>query len=329
MRNSTKPRIAWRLPWAACGALAFGPFVAGLACNVYDNSLLGDVSTPLGGSGATAGSAGSGVSGGGSVAGGSTGGSVSGAAGVANGGKAGDSPSTAGNAGTSTTGGGGSATAGSAGMGAGGEPEPSATEMIDDMEDGDPEIDVVGGRNGYWYVGGDLTAGATTDPPSAKFAMAKLAVSDRSAFAAHLKAVGYKDWGSVMGFNFTELSTVVKPYDGSAFCGMQFWGKAAAATTVRFRIPDIDTHQAGNVCKDPPAGAGTACYDHFGTSFSFGTAWKLFSAKFSDLAQAGTGYHPADMKLKSDKLMAVEWALAGTGTTYEIWIDDVEFIKCK
>ncbi len=333
MRNSNTSRIGWRLSWAAYAALALGPFGAGLACSVYDDSLLGDVAAPLGGSGTSAGTAGSGAVGGNASSGSASGGSASGSgsAGTASGGKAGESSTTtAGGSGAPTTGGGGSGTAGSAGAagtGVGGETA-GPTESIDDMEDGDPEIEINGLRNGYWYVGGDLTAGATTDPPSAKFAMAKLA-SDRSTYAAHLKAVGYKDWGSVMGFNFIELLTKVNPYDGSAFCGVQFWGKAAAATTVRFRIPDIDTHQAGGVCKDPPTGAGTACYDHFGTSFSFSTAWKPFTAKFSDLTQAGTGYHPADMKLKSNKLMAVEWALPGSGTTYEIWIDDVEFTKCK
>jgi hypothetical protein len=332
MRNSNTSRIAWRLPWAAYGVLALGPFVAGLACSVYDNSLVGDVAAPLGGSGSSSGAAGTGDVGGTAVAGAATGGSASGSAGTSSGGNAGESSTVAGSGGTPSAGNGGSASAGTAGAGAGtgGEPTTGATESIDDMEDGDPEIEINAPRNGYWYVGGDLTAGATTDPPSSKFAMAKLA-SDRSTYAAHLKAVGYKDWGSVMGFNFTELSGAVKPYDGSAFCGVQFWGKAAAATTVRFRIPDIDTfhQQTGSVCQDPPTGAGTACYDHFGTSFGFTTAWKSFTAKFTDLTQAGTGYHPADMKLKADKLMAVEWALAGTGTTYEIWIDDVEFTKCK
>ncbi len=331
MRNSNTSRIAWHLPWTAWGALAGGPFLAGLACSVYDTSLLGDVAAPLGGSGTSVGAAGSGANGGTFVVAGSGGGGGgSGAAGTESGGQAGESSSTAGRAGTPTAGSGGSATTGTAGTGGGGGTQSGVTETIDDMEDGDSEIEINGPRNGYWYVGGDLTPGATLDPPSSKFAMAKLAASDRSMYASHLKAAGFKDWGSVMGFNFVELLTKVKPYDGSAFCGVQFWGKATSATTVRFRVPDIDTHQAGMVCTDP-GGPGTACYDHFGTSFGFTTAWKAFTAKFSALTQAGSGYHPADMKLKSDQLMAVEWALPGTatGTTYEVWIDDVEFTKCK
>ncbi len=331
MRNSNTSRIARRLPWAGYGALALGPFVGGLACSVYDTSLLGDMTAPLGGSGKSAGAAGSGGVGGSAIAGEDTGGSASVSAGATSGGKAGESSTTAGSggsAGTSNGGSGGTASAGAAGSaGAGGTVEPGATESIDDMEDGDPEIVVSGGRNGYWYAGGDLTVGATTDPPSTKYAMAQLAASDRSTYAAHLKAVGFNDWGSVMGFNFTEQSGV-KPYDASAFCGVQFWGKAAAATNVRVRIPDIDTHQEGMVCK-PVGAAGTACYDHFGAQAAFTTAWKSFTIKFTDVMQIGTGYHPADGKIKTAKLFALEWALPGLGKTWEIWVDDVEFIKCK
>jgi hypothetical protein len=227
--------------------------------------------------------------------------------------------------------GGNAGVAGSAMAGTGGDPATSTTESIDDMEDGDPEIMLTGPRNGYWYVGGDPTVGATLEPPSSKFAMSELGAGGRSEYAAHLKAVGFSDWGSVMGFNFIELLTEVNPYDGSAYCGVEFWGKAAGPTTVRFRVPDIDTHQSGGVCTVPGTTGvnGTACYDHFGKSLSFTAAWQAFSVKFTDLAQVGSGYHPTDNKLKASKLMAVEWALPGTGKTYELWIDDVQFTKCE
>jgi hypothetical protein len=311
------------------GSLACWPLLAVAACSVYDDSLVGDAAAPLGGSetgagnnaGGSASVAGSavGADGGGGVA---QGGSL-GAVGAGSGGKAGDGES--GSAGT-PSGGGAGGSSGTASGGSGGEPATGPTEIIDGMEDGDAEIEPAGPRNGYWYVGHDLTAG-TTDPTSAKFTMTELAANDRSLYAAHLKAANFTDWGSVMGFNFVEQLGDVKPYDGSAYCGVQFWAKAAAATTVRFRVPDIDTHQSGGVCTNPGT-TGTACYDHFGASAGFTTAWKSFSFQFANLTQTGSGYHPADGKLKSDQLFAVEWALPGNDKTYEIWIDDVEFIKC-
>ncbi|HEX2876358.1 MAG TPA: carbohydrate binding domain-containing protein [Polyangiaceae bacterium] len=329
MRKVQPHRQATRL--TLLGALASWPLALASACSIYDDSLLGNAAAPLGGAAAGAGagsgasSAGSGATGG-AEANGATGGSASGSTAVA--GKGGESPEQGGSAGSAAGGSAGTSAAGTSSAGTAGDANSGPTESIDDMEDGDAEIELSGLRNGYWYVGGDLTPNATTDPLSTKFLMTQLAAGERSTYVAHLKAVGFKDWGSVMGFNFIELLTKVKPYDGSAYCGIGFWGKSAAATTVRFRVPDIDTHQNGGVCVDGGTN-GTACYDHFGASLSFSTAWKAFSLKFTDLAQVGTGYHPADGKLKADKLFAVEWALPGTGNTYEIWIDDVHFIKCE
>ena len=57
--------------------------------------------------------------------------------------------------------------------------------------------------------------------------------------------------------------------------------------------------------------------------------WNQFSFKFSELTQIGNGYHPASGKLDTKKLYAVEWALPGqTAKTYQVWIDDVELLKC-
>jgi hypothetical protein len=164
-------------------------------------------------------------------------------------------------------------------------------------------------------------------PASGTFNMVELSSGDRSAFAAGLKASGFKGWGSVIGFNFVEQAAVVKAYDASAYCGVQFWGKAAAVTTVSLRVPDSDTHPNGGVCKETGA-TDQLCYDHFVAKVAFTTTWKAHSVKFSELRQLGTGYHPTDGKLKPDKLYALEWALPGMNGSYEIWVDDVSLIEC-
>jgi len=240
-----------------------------------------------------------------------------------------DSTAVSGAGGAPAPGTGGGGKGGASGAGAVGctDPEPGVLDLVDDMEDGDAGIEVREGRNGYWYSGND-GSGGTMVPASGTFAMAELSGSDPSAFAAGLKASGFKDWGSVIGFNFVEQASLVKAYDGSAYCGVRFWGKAAATTTVSVRVPDGDTHPNGNVCKETGA-ANQLCYDHFVAKIAFTTSWKEHSVKFSDLKQFGTGYHPADGKLKADKLYALEWALPGMNQSYEIWVDDVSFIECQ
>lgn len=336
MRNYNLSRTA-RANWpAGARALALWPLLV-LACNVYDDTLVPNVSNPLGGgsgassNGGTASNGGTGTVAGTSSVSGATnvgGGSGSTNAGTSSGGGAGEPTMQGGSAGdTGSSGSGSTASAGSTTTaGAGGEPPSEESVVVDDMEDGDTGIEVKDGRNGYWYAGNDGSAG--TMEPSGAFSMTELAASDRSAFAAMLKASNFTVWGAVMGFNWVEQATVVKPYDASAYCGLRFWGKAAANTTVRLRVPDSDTHPSGGVCKDPGA-SGTACYDHFGKNLAFASAWKQFSVKFTELGQTGTGYHPSDGKLKASKLYALEWALPfGAGKTYQVWVDDVELIKC-
>lgn len=303
-------------------SLALWPLLA-LACSVYDDTLVQGVSTPLGGG---SGSAGTSSGGSGAVSSGANGGGGSASAGTDNAGTAGDVGGKGGGGTSSAAGSSGSATAGTTMAGAGGEPPAEGHSLIDDMEDGDSGIEASEGRNGYWYSGNDGTGG-TMVPASGTFGMVELSSGDRSSFSAGLKASGFTGWGSVIGFNFVEQAALVKAYDGSDYCGVQFWGKAAAITTVALRVPDGDTHPNGNVCKETGA-ANQLCYDHFVAKIAFTTSWKEHNVKFSALTQLGTGYHPADGKLKADKLYALEWALP-SGGPYEIWVDDVSFIKCQ
>jgi hypothetical protein len=203
-------------------------------------------------------------------------------------------------------------------------------DSIDDMEDNDAQIVTVAGRNGYWYVGNDGTAAGQQEPTAGMFKMVELTAGERpsSTFAAHMKVSGFTGWGTVLGFNFFEQAGKVKVFDASEYCGVRYWGKAAAATTLRFRLPDVDTHPEGMVCTDGGA-SGVACHDHFGENAAFTSAWQEFTVMFADVEQVGTGYHPADGKLKADQLFSLEWALPGAGgKAYEIWIDDVAFVKC-
>jgi hypothetical protein len=198
------------------------------------------------------------------------------------------------------------------------------------MEDADPQITVAAGRNGFWYVGNDATVGGTQEPPSAAFAMFELIPGENgdSTYSAHMKVSGFKGWGSLIGFNLVE-SQGLKPYDASAYCGLHFWGKAAAPTVLRLAAPDGDTHPAGQVCVETGA-SDQLCHNHFSAAVSLTTAWKSSTVMFASLEQVGTGYRPPDHAFKPDQLYALEWSLPGgsLGKAYEIWIDDITLLSC-
>jgi hypothetical protein len=327
MVNFNVSRMPERGSFSSRVVLASGPFVLALACNVYDDSLLGSSR----GGGSSGGAAG--MTFGGTMSesgkGGADGGGTSSAAGSAGQGSDGMADSAGSATGGVTSGAGSSGEAANAGNDTGGQP-PSDHAVVDDMEDTDAQINVDGGRDGYWYVGNDGTVGGMQQPTSAKFEMFELGPRDHddSTYSTHMKVSGFTGWGSVIGFNLVEQQTAVKAYDASAFCGVQFWGKALAATSLRLRLPDGDTHPDGGVCKETGA-ANTLCYDHFSAPIALTTAWKSFSIAFSTLEQTGTGYHPADDKFKAEQLYAMEWALPGAaGKAYEIWIDDITLTAC-
>jgi hypothetical protein len=336
MRKFNVSRMPGKGSFSSRLALASGPFAVLLACSVYDGALTDEMSVP--GGGTSSGEAGA-MTGGAIGQGGS--GNDAGASGkpMTQAGSAGEAMGGttvvgggAGSAGAQASGSdaGGSAGNATAGGGAGGEP-PTAGTVVDDMEDTDAQITVDGGRNGFWYVGNDGTAGGTQTPTSEMFEMFELASGERgdSTYSAHMKVSGFTSWGSVLGFNLVEQQAMLKPYDASAFCGVQFWGKAVAATSLRLRLPDGDTHPAGMVCKETGA-ANTLCYDHFSAAVALTTAWKSFSVTFASLVQVGGGYHPADNEFRADQLYAMEWALpAAAGKAFEIWIDDVTLVPCK
>jgi hypothetical protein len=331
MRNFNVSRMPAKGALSARLALASGPFALLLACSVYDGAL-GDAGTSLGGSSSgVSGTSPGGVSNHGGSSGSDVGGVPTTHAGTAGEG-AGGSVDNGGSAGTSTSGsaagGGGSGV--TAGSDAGGQAGSDST-VVDDMEDADAQIGVAGGRNGYWYVGNDGTVGGTQAPTAAMFEMFELTSGEQqdSTYSAHMKVSGFTGWGSVLGFNLVEQQTVVKAYDASEFCGVQFWGKAATTTSLQLRLPDGDTHPDGMVCKTSGA-ANTLCYDHFSAPIALTPAWKSFSITFASLQQPGTGYHPADKNFKADQLYAMEWALPGAGgKAHEIWIDDVTLLSCK
>jgi hypothetical protein len=309
------------------GALACWP-PALAACSVYDDVIETTASTAgsagLSGKGGVSGGGGSDAGRGGSTE--QHAGETAGGAGSSSAGTPSQSGSDSGGSAGSSAGSGGTAAGSSAGgSDAGGQPP--LADVVDDMEDADQQIAVDGGRNGFWYVGHDLTTGTQT-PATAKFSMPELSVArGDSMYAAYMKASDFSDWGSVIGLNLVEQPALAS-YDASSYCAVEFWGKAAGATSLRLRLPDADTHPEGGVCSTSGA-ANTLCYDHFSAPVALTASWKSYSIAFASLQQIGTGYHPADKKFKADKLYGLEWALPGVaGKTYEIWIDDVTFVPC-
>jgi endoglucanase len=198
--------------------------------------------------------------------------------------------------------------------------------LIDDGEDGNHQTKQIGGRGGYWYTFIDDTgSGSTIWPPPGEqgnaFAMSRGGVNG-SKFAANAKGrVGSAEHAhGALGVNFVDP---LGPYDASKYKGIVFWAKKGPDSTgrVRFRIPDVATHKAGGVCTD--------CYNDFGADIVLSEVWQQYAFTWRKLKQEPIWGMPRPHAIKPAKLFGLQWQVSQRGASFDIWIDDIEFIGCN
>ena len=253
-------------------------------------------------------------------------------------------------------------TGGSGGTGTVGCPDASkADDLISDFKT-DNSIAAADGRQGGWYVYGDDAPTAMFNPPKTDPYPIDAANGNSCSGAGslHLKGTGFAKWGAALGTDFKpRVVGMPKPtYDATKYKGIAFWAKGSAEIKhVQVKFPDIN--------QDPEAAlvAANACIYTAGSQYNcspyvvvFGAegpaaplftkyattkidaTWRRFEVLFADARQdpGNPGYSapPAD-KLDVAHLtgMAIQvnanYDAAGVASAndFEIWIDDVEFIK--
>ncbi len=322
--------------WSACFAIG--------GCSVYDSSLLepasladaagGDTGRLIlpssGGAEPAVASASGGVS---------SGGDSSSQAGTDS---AGSSPASAG--GSDTSGGaggalavtGGSASGGSGagelGGGAAGAAVNLTLSLIDDMENTDPYIPNVDGRQGFWSLANDGTLGGKQTPST--MVMSSIVGGRGASLAAlHTTAAGYKT-GAQVGVDLNRKGSSRLPYDASSYNAVRFWSRVEAGSpnVVRLSVLDKHTDPGGGLCclsASNCTGGGSIvhglCYDHFAAELPpIGTQWTERTVLLSDLKQAGWGDNKLE-NLDSSHVFALQFDWLST--TMDLWIDDISFVK--
>jgi hypothetical protein len=189
--------------------------------------------------------------------------------------------------------------------------------MIDDAEDNDGKIMVQKDRGGYWFTYAD-DAGSTIAPK--KFEMAA-GGANGSKYAAHMTGkMGTKGdsvWAG-MGFNFGDPK---KPYNATAYKGVSFQAKLGAGSLdkVHVTLADVNTDPDGNVCKDK-------CYNHFGADVTLTDKWAKYTLLFSAMTQQTGWGDPHPPSIDASKVYGMQWAESVKGASFDVWIDDVQFV---
>jgi hypothetical protein len=200
--------------------------------------------------------------------------------------------------------------------------ECGADGVIEDFEDGNNQINVVGERGGYWYTYVDKE-GSTVEPAPGDQGgtFAPIEGGHESKYAAQFKGklAGKSIVYAAMGLNFQDPKG---PYDASQFAGITFWAKRAPTSTPRLtvKMPDGNTDPDGQIC--------SACFNDYGYTINVGPDWSRFVLPFHDLKQEPDWGAPRKPHIDRKRVYAVHFEAKTPSGDYDFLIDDIAFI-CK
>jgi len=232
--------------------------------------------------------------------------------------------------------------------------------------DTDNGLNPADGRQGGFYVYGDESIAGLFDPPLVKgesYPIDKTTGHDGGSGPGsfHTKATGWGVWGSALGTDFMpkDAGGFKGTYDASKYKGISFWAKSAAPVPrVQVSFPDVFTDGGASFAGIPDgtdAGISQCVYApdekvkcspylvKFGTAdfapyqnYQIDTTWKKFDIFFADTLQDSfnKGFHTVADKLDTQHLTAMAIQANADFSTnpptpndFEIWVDDVYFIK--
>ncbi|HXX67126.1 MAG TPA: hypothetical protein VEK07_08090 [Polyangiaceae bacterium] len=192
--------------------------------------------------------------------------------------------------------------------------------LIDDIADGNNQIVVQDGRKGYWYTFVDKV-GTTISPPAGHKFIQSPGGANGLQYAARMlgkvSSSGDPQYAG-MGFSFTNPK---EPYDASKYSGVSFYAKVGAGslTSVRLKIPDVNTDPDGKVC--------TECFNDFGADLELTDQWKKFTIPFAQMSQMEGWGSPQKDHIDKTKLYGMQWQVNKPGASYDVWVSDIRFTR--
>lgn len=188
--------------------------------------------------------------------------------------------------------------------------------MIDDFEDLTPASLVVDGRAGGWYPYNDETLGGQQ---LLEFVLDDSTPAPGNA-ALHTTGRGFPTFsGFGLGLRWTETGSESCYYDASYYSGLRFWARGSASLRVTLQNPSVRGVGSGGTCP-----SSEVCFDAHGLGVTIGAEWQEYRIEFESVTQAGFGLEVG--AFRPEQLAAIEFQL-GAGTTYEMWLDDIAFVR--
>jgi endoglucanase len=194
--------------------------------------------------------------------------------------------------------------------------------VIDDMEDNNNQISIIGERGGYWYTYADKDGSTVWPLPGdsgGTFTMVE--GGHDSKYAAEMKGhlAGKSIVYAAMGLNFMDPK---EPYNASTYEGITFYAKRAANTIgkLNIKMPDGNTDPDGQIC--------SACFNDYGYAINVGEQWQRYVLPFNDLKQEPDWGAPRKPHIDRKKVYAIHFEAKVPSGEYDFFIDDIAFV-CK
>jgi hypothetical protein len=187
--------------------------------------------------------------------------------------------------------------------------------MIDDFEDADGSLLPAGGRQGYWYVFNDGSAGGSQTPPETAV-VPEVGGACGTGYAIHSTGSGFTTWGAGIGIDLNNpggMSAVKMSWDASAYTGIVVMAKGSGAIRANVQIDATVPVAEGGSC--------AADCDPHGMNFTLTSQWKQFVFPFDQLAQEGWGT-PAIWDATT--AVGVQFKV-GPNVGLDVWIDEIGF----
>lgn len=194
--------------------------------------------------------------------------------------------------------------------------QPATDGLLDDFEDGNTQVALLGGRDGYWYKAVD-DKGSVLEPADFGSSEGGADGSSRAMYVHGKTSSSDGAWGASVAMNFVNDGT----YDASKYIGITFKAKAGkGARKFRVKVGDVNTHQKLGVC--------TQCWNHFGTEVRLTEEWAPYTIYFDKLRQADGWGDPRPPAVTQAEIFNLDFSI-DKGVDYELWIDDVSLVECK
>lgn len=240
----------------------------------------------------------------------------------------------AGSATTTTTGGSGgggvtTTSGGSVSTGAGGSAATGPTsDLVDDLEDNDGRILMMGGRQGSWYSfsDGSIMPSPPDDNGNTNGFLPGSPGAGSSMHAAHVTANGFGNYaGMAVDFNNSGVrpkdTASRKPYDVSKYDGIVFKAKGMASGTMHVLAvtKQITGTSEGGTCDD--SNSSNHCWDSYGKDFTLASDWAEVRVRFSDMTTDNSS--PFD----PTAVFGLAFQLNASNGSLDLWIDDLALFK--